>query len=303
MFILQDLVKKVITEALGERAVRIIQQTDSIAIARNRRKSDEQKSLMEKRSIIKARVGRLYRQLVQELFPDMSVSLVEMLMDENKVAEENDRKPSAVDEEKKEITENDGSECPVCYEKETDNNEFVYTNPCVHFFCYKCIRQHVKVNGKQCPVCRDSLESLVKEGIQYPFKEPTKDQLKDIYVQQVKVQKEKTRVAEKHKVELETEIAALRFQLEAKNNQNITVEEVKHDSTEEVDHESNTEPQQETRPPRKAFSNNPPGHRLQPHDRYFTPESATLALLKVIAPDLVRLVKGNSFFLITKRFY
>ena len=279
--------KRIITEALGERAVQIMERTDQFV--RNRRKSDEQKSMMEKRNMVVQRVGRLYRQLVQELFPDMSVSLETMLNDDDrKLPAEEEINNLAEKVANMNVSDIGGEECPVCYEKETDENEFVYTNPCVHFFCVNCIRQHVKANGKNCPVCRDPLVSILREGVVYPFKEPTKAELTHIYKQQQHAMKEKTRLLENQKAELEAELTSLREQVQSN-------EEFKYEPEPEVETDPTIITEQVPRPPRRANSNHPPGFRTQAKDQYYTPTFAVMLLLRVLGNTIAQLATGKYF--------
>ena len=47
--------------------------------------------------------------------------------------------------------------------------------------------------------------------------------------------------------------------------------------------------------PREAKSLMPKGHRLQPHDQYYTPRGAVMALLRVSGNDILKVYEGNIF--------
>ena len=50
--------------------------------------------------------------------------------------------------------------CPICLEY-FDNNETVFKTPCDHIFHLKCIKENLKVNGHECPICRRSIHQTV----------------------------------------------------------------------------------------------------------------------------------------------
>ena len=71
-----------------------------------------------------------------------------------------------------EITVNSENACPICFEQNLRNNSKVYTLPCGHKFCKKCVEKIQPIYDKRCPLCRVRF-SMVAFGNQPVFNRET----------------------------------------------------------------------------------------------------------------------------------
>ena len=245
---------------------------------------------MELRTKINHRINRLYRFLQNELFSDMSPGAFTELKQLSKSSKQDNG-----DDEDNFLLEIDDSTCPICYEKESFDREFVITTSCEHFFCYDCIRKHFKANGTTCPLCRNQVMGIAEDGIQYPMKEPTATQAKELYIAQKKNLQEKMSLLEKEKEELKTlrlELTHMREQM----RQKVIDDEISDVSSSMENTHIIHLHEQHQRQPRMA--NRTVEHRSLPPDQYYTPGSAIISIINVIGGFIKHCNASKFYFLI-----